>query len=101
MIQVYKLLHNLEDIPFPRFFEIIENPTRGHALKLKKKSCKKEIRKNFLSVRVISPWNGLPEQIVTAPTLNTFKNRLDRFIGDKQYTVFPDTPWVPNREGDI
>ena len=52
-------------------------------------------------MRVISPWNGLPEQVVTAPTLNTFKNRLDRFIGDKQYTVIQDTPWVPNQEGDI
>ena len=47
MIQVYKLLHNLEDIPSTRFFELNENPTRGHALKLKKKSCKKEIHKNF------------------------------------------------------
>ena len=55
MIQVYRLLHNLEDIPSTCFFEINENPTRGHALKLKKKSCKKEIRKNFFSVRVISP----------------------------------------------
>ena len=45
--QVYKLLHNLEDIPFTRFFEINESPTRGHARKLKKKSCKKEIRNNF------------------------------------------------------
>ena len=47
MIQVYQLMHNLEDIPFTRFFELNENPTRGHALKLKKKSCKKEIHKNF------------------------------------------------------
>ena len=102
MIQVYKLLHYLEDILFTRLLEINENPTRDHALKLKKKSCKKEIRNyNFFSIRVISPWNELPEQVVTAPTLNTFKNRLDRFIGDKQYIVFSDTPWVPNQEGDL
>ena len=87
--------------PFTRFFELNENPTRGHAYKLKKKSCKKDIRKNFFSVRVISSWNGLPDQVVTAPTLNTFKNRLDKFIGDKKYTVFPENPWVFNREGDI
>ena len=92
MIQVYKLMHNLEDIPFTRFFELNENPTRGHSLKLKKKSCKKEIRKNFFSVRVISSWNGLSDQIVTAPTLNTLKNQLDKFIGDKKYTVFPENP---------
>ena len=28
MIQVYELMHNLEDIPFTRFFELNENPTR-------------------------------------------------------------------------
>ena len=36
MIQVDKLLHNLEDIPFTHFFELKENPTRDIALKLKK-----------------------------------------------------------------
>ena len=101
MIQVYKLLHNLEDIDYNRFFQLSGNHTRGHALKLKKNSCKKEIRKNFFSTRVISPWNALPEQVVTAPTLNTFKNRLDNFIGNKQFTVFPDNSWVSDREGDI
>ena len=101
MIQVYKLWHNFEDIPFTRFFEINEYPTRGHARKFKKKSCKKEICKNFFSLRVISPWNGLPDQIVTAPSVYTFKNPLDIFKGDKQYSVFPDNPWGHNREGDI
>ena len=100
MIQVYKFLHNLEDIPFTRFFELNEN-LRGHAYKLKKKSCQKDVRKNFFSVRLNSSWNGLPDQVVTAPngTLNTFKNRLDKFMGDKKYTVFPENPWVFNREG--
>ena len=71
MIQVYKLLHNLEDIDYNRFFQLGDNHTCGHALKLKKNSCKKEIHKNFFSTRVISLWNALPEQVVTAPTLNT------------------------------
>ena len=70
MIQVYRLLHKLKDIDYNRFFQLNENHTRGHALKLKKTSCKKEIHKNFFSSRVISPWNALTEQ-VTAPTLNT------------------------------
>ena len=101
MIQIYKLLHKLEDIDYNRFFQLNENHTRGHALKLKEKSCKKEIRKNFFSSRVISPWNALSEQVVTAPYLNTFKNRLDKFIGDKQFTVFPDNSWLFKREGDL
>ena len=56
----------------------------------KKKSRKKEICKNFFSSRVISPCKVLQEQVVTAPTLNTFKNHQDKFIGDKQFTLFPD-----------
>ena len=47
MIQVYKLLHNLEDIPFTRFLELNENPTRGHALKLKKNLARKKYVRNF------------------------------------------------------
>ena len=49
MIEVYKLLHNLEDIPYSRFFELNETPTRGHTLKLKKKTCRKDSQKLFLS----------------------------------------------------
>ena len=67
MIQVYNLMHNLEDIPFTRFFELNENPTRGHALKLNKSFVRKK-------TQVSNFWNGLPDLIVTAPTLNTFIN---------------------------
>ena len=35
-----------------------------------------------------------------APTLNTFKNQIDKFIGEIQYTVFPENSWVYIREGD-
>ena len=66
---------------------------------LKKKSCKKEVRKNFFLSRVIPSRNAVPETVVTAPTLNTFKNQIDKFIGEKQYTVFPDIFWVYSREG--
>ena len=55
IIQVYKLLHNLEDIDYNRFFQLSDNHTRGHALKLKNKSCKKEIfNKSYFSVERIA-----------------------------------------------
>ena len=31
------------------------------------------------SLRVVGPWNSLPEEIVEAGTTNTFKNKLDRY----------------------
>ena len=99
MIQVYKLLNNKEDIDYGRFFELNTHTTRGHALKLNKNHVKRKFERTFSS-RVVSSWNALPEIVVTAPTLNTFKNQIDKFIGEKQYTVFPENSWLYIREGD-
>ena len=33
---------------------------------------------NFFTQRVVGPWNSLPEQVISAPTLNSFKTRLDK-----------------------
>ena len=52
--------------------------TRGHSLKLHKPSVKTSIRQNCFSQRVIANWNSLPQDVVLAPTLNCFKNRLDK-----------------------
>jgi len=35
-------------------------------------------RKYFFCSRVTNIWNSLPIDIVTAPSLNSFKNRLDK-----------------------
>ena len=35
-------------------------------------------RKESFSLRVKTLWNDLPEVIVTAPSVNSFKNRLDK-----------------------
>ena len=35
-------------------------------------------RFNFYSFRIVDSWNYLPEDIINAPTLNTFKARLDK-----------------------
>ena len=62
------------------FFEIVTSDrTRGHNLKLVKVGCKYEIRKNFFSQRVVNAWNGLSQDVVDAITVNSFKNRLDKF----------------------
>ena len=85
MIQVYKIMHNLEDIPEGAFFTRSEGTTRGNSLKLFKTRCRTKLRQNSFTVRVINDWNGLPESIVTAPTLNSFKSRIDRHWKDIQY----------------
>ena len=37
----------------------------------------KEIQSNFFTQRVAPLWNSLTEEVVTAPAVDCFKNRLD------------------------
>jgi len=39
------------------------------------------IRKIFITQRVVTHWNRLPNELVDAPSLQTFKARLDVALG--------------------
>jgi len=55
------------------------NMTRGHNLKLIKLHCRTDTRKHFWGSRVVTPWNGLPENIVNAPSGASFKNLISKY----------------------
>ena len=40
-----------------------------------------DIWKKFFTQRVMTHWNGLPKEVVDAPSLETFKARLDVALG--------------------
>ena len=42
------------------------------------------LRKNAFSVRIAKTWNKLPERLTNAPSLNSFKNRLDKYWKDEE-----------------
>ena len=42
---------------------------------------------NFFTNRVINTWNALPRLVVTANSLNTFKNRLDLHYHDYKFAT--------------
>ena len=77
LIEVFKLLNGLDKIDVSKIFEVNSSNTRGHSLKIFKKQSRCDIRMFFFSQRVVNHWNGLPNGVVTAPSLTVFKNKLD------------------------
>ena len=90
MIDTYKYLTGIYKTSSPTFKLHDTRDTRGHSKKLSKSRHNLQIRKNFLSERVVTPWNSLPEDVVSAPSLNTFKNRLDRHWVNHPMLYDPD-----------
>jgi len=63
------------------YMELTDNliRTRGYKFKLVQHHCHYDIRKYNFTNRVIPIWNSLSNHVVSAETVNTFKNRLDKF----------------------
>ena len=80
LIETFKILggHYRCDIPIYHFSD--NSHLRGHSQKLAKERCAKLARRNFLSNRIVYPWNQLDEETVASMTLNRFKNRLDHHM---------------------
>ena len=78
MIDVFKYVHGMYRSQNPKFL-LSETKTRTNSLKILKAHHKTKIRGNYFTERVVNTWNSLPEEVVTAPNLNTFKARLDSF----------------------
>ena len=79
LIEVYKILKGLTRINPDQFWEVRQ--ARNGARLVKELATKgKRQRQDFFSYRVIQKWNLLPTDLKTAPSLMSFKSRLDNMI---------------------
>jgi len=59
------------------FSRVYCDRTRGNGIKLEESRSRLNIRKIYFTVRVVRHWNRLPSDVVNAPSLESFKARLD------------------------
>ena len=85
LIELYKMLNSFYDedvlpkLELRKDLVVGERENRGHSKQLFIRRSAKEVRSNFFTRRVAPVWNSLTEEIVSAPSVNAFKNRLDEF----------------------
>ncbi|KAF2343559.1 hypothetical protein FHG87_025685 [Trinorchestia longiramus] len=80
LIETFKYLNGLNNVTLEGLFERDGNVrTRNNGQKLLQRNFKTCQAMNFFPVKIAATWNQLPENIVSAGTVNTFKNRLDKF----------------------
>ncbi|KAF2364864.1 Reverse transcriptase domain [Trinorchestia longiramus] len=80
LIETFKYLNGLNNVTLEGPFERDGNVrTRNNGQKLLLRNFKTSQAMNFFPVKIASIWNQLPENIVSDGTVNTFKNRLDKF----------------------
>ena len=96
LIQTYKIMHQIDDLPINTFFEMA-GERHNHAtrnamtirpgeegreervdnMNLVKQKANSDIRRHFYSLRVVDHWNDLPSSVKNAKDVNDFKNQYD------------------------
>ena len=85
----YKIVHGSSAIKPDSFFAKSLRPSpRGHPYSFIIPQAKHDTRKNFFNVRIIKIWNSLPNEIVTATSIHSFKYHLLKHDLSK-FLIFP------------
>jgi len=84
MIEVFKIITGIYDPTCVPHLDLVKFSddvirTRGTKYKVVQHHCCYDIRKFNFTNRVIPTWNSLSNYLVSADTVNCFKNRLDKF----------------------
>ena len=89
MIEVYKILHGIYDPKtteklltlFPEF----STTRKSNNLNLLKKRTNHNPFHNFFTNRITNIWNALPNDVVNAMNVNSFKNKIDAYFRNLIY----------------
>ena len=84
MMEMYTILHGMDQVERGKLFSFSCNTrTRGHPLQWSVGRVRTDQRKPFLTKRLVSLMNSLPQDEVRASGLHAFKRGSDRFLEEK------------------
>ena len=91
LIETYKILKGIDRVDAERLFPPAGvSRTRGHSLRIRGRSFKTEMRRNFFTQRVVNLWNSLPQRAVDAESLSIFKAEIARFLDSRGIEGYGD-----------
>ena len=88
MILMYTIVQVMVRVDYKNLLTIrTVTKTRVHNYKIYKVHATRLSRKNNFAQKCVNDWNSLPMEVVNAPSINTFKNRLDSHWLEHHYDI--------------
>ena len=93
MIQTFRIMSGIDQVDPQTWFTPNNQIVRGGAAStrsttglhnVQEKWASTDMRRNFFSLRVIKPWNMVPDNVKEATTVNGFKNGYDDWMSFHQ-----------------
>jgi len=101
LFRIIKGIYDPACVPHFEYMELTNNliSTRGNKFKVVQHHCHYDLRKYNFTNRVIPIRNSLSNHVVSAETVNTFKNHSDKFWSDQEvlYDYKTDLHGIRNR----
>ena len=88
MIEIYKIMHGLEKVEKEVFFSLSHNTRTRHSIKLLSSRVRTDRRKYYFTQRVINTWNSLPQEVVAATSIDSFKRGLDKYMEERSISGY-------------
>jgi len=87
-VEMYKIITNKHDSDVTLKFNIIPAAvTRDNIYKIRQDHVRYDLCKFSFSNGLRTLWNSLPDTVVKAESVNSFKGRLDRFWNDQKVNI--------------
>ena len=83
LIEVFKIFKGFSNLDANKYFTIDHsNLTRNNGFKIIPKRFQSHEAKYFFFNRIVNVWNKLPSEVVNSNSIESFKNKVDKYLKD-------------------